>query len=120
MRDVSNPLPIVMQWTKDQILYSVHVFANAVCYHNAVLDKDSSLCSIDPKRAPVCSSICLFISSSHQETMVMPKLKYDHPVIQKGAVQVFAHLVQKPMSPELRKVRRRSDREGVMYAKELV
>ncbi|CAM9614777.1 unnamed protein product, partial [Sphacelaria rigidula] len=48
----------------------------------------------------------------YRETMVMPKLKYDHPVIQKGAVQVFAHLVQKPMSPELRKARRRSDRDG--------
>lgn len=34
----------------------------------------------------------------------MPKLKYDHPVIQKGAVQVFAHLAQKPMSTELCKV----------------
>ena len=35
----------------------------------------------------------------------MPKPKYDHPVIQKGAVQVFAHLAQKPMSADLRKVR---------------
>lgn len=35
---------------------------------------------------------------------MMPKPKYDHPVIQKGAVQVFAHLAQKPMSPELREV----------------
>lgn len=35
----------------------------------------------------------------------MPKPKYDHPVIQKGAVQVFAHLAQKPMSPELKEVR---------------
>lgn len=34
----------------------------------------------------------------------MPKLKYDHPVIQKGAVQVFAHLAQKRMSSELCKV----------------
>lgn len=34
----------------------------------------------------------------------MPKPKYDHPVIQKGAVQVFAHLAQKPMSPELKEV----------------
>ena len=35
---------------------------------------------------------------------MMPKLKYDHPVIQKGAVQVFAHLAQKPMSADLCKV----------------
>lgn len=34
----------------------------------------------------------------------MPKPKYDHPVIQKGAVQVFAHLARKPMSDELRQV----------------
>ena len=34
----------------------------------------------------------------------MPKPKYDHPVIQKGAVQVFAHLAQKPMTPELKEV----------------
>lgn len=40
-----------------------------------------------------------------QESALMPKLKYDHPVILKGAVQVFAHLVQKPMSPELMEVR---------------
>lgn len=36
---------------------------------------------------------------------MMPKPKYDHPVIQKGAVQVFAHLTQKPMSPELKEVK---------------
>lgn len=35
---------------------------------------------------------------------MMPKPKYDHPVIQKGAVQVFAHLAQMPMSPELKEV----------------
>lgn len=35
----------------------------------------------------------------------MPKPKYDHPVIQKGAVQVFAHLAQKPLSADLRKVK---------------
>lgn len=35
----------------------------------------------------------------------MPKPKYDHPVIQKGAVQVFAHLAQKPMSADLKKVK---------------
>lgn len=34
----------------------------------------------------------------------MPKLKYDHPVIQKGAVVVFTHLVQRQMSEELHKV----------------
>ena len=39
-----------------------------------------------------------------QESALMPKLKYDHPVIQKGAVQVFAHLAQKPMSADLCKV----------------
>lgn len=39
----------------------------------------------------------------------MPKLKYDHPVIQKGAVQVFAHLVQKQMSANLLKVRTRTN-----------
>ncbi|CAM9858842.1 unnamed protein product, partial [Hapterophycus canaliculatus] len=33
----------------------------------------------------------------------MPKPKYDHPVIKKGAVQVFAHLAQKPMSAALKK-----------------
>lgn len=37
----------------------------------------------------------------YRESALMPKLKYDHPVIQKGAVQVFAHLAQKPMSTEL-------------------
>lgn len=36
----------------------------------------------------------------------MPKPKYDHPVIQKGAVQVFAHLAQKPMSADLKKVKK--------------
>ncbi|CAM9371039.1 unnamed protein product [Ectocarpus sp. 12 AP-2014] len=39
----------------------------------------------------------------YRESTLMPKPKYDHPVIQKGAVQVFAHLAQKPMSPELKK-----------------
>lgn len=39
-----------------------------------------------------------------QESALMPKPKYDHPVIQKGAVQVFAHLAQKPMSADLKKV----------------
>lgn len=39
-----------------------------------------------------------------QESALMPKPKYDHPVIQKGAVQVFAHLAQKPMSPEMKEV----------------
>lgn len=44
------------------------------------------------------------MASLEQESGLMPKPKYDHPVIQKGAVQVFAHLVQKPMSPELKEV----------------
>lgn len=35
----------------------------------------------------------------------MPKPRYDHSVIQKGVVQIFSHLVQKPMSVDLRKVR---------------
>lgn len=35
----------------------------------------------------------------------MPKPKYDHPVIKKGAVQVLAHLAQKPMSAALQKVK---------------
>ncbi|CAM9819394.1 unnamed protein product [Ectocarpus sp. 6 AP-2014] len=39
----------------------------------------------------------------YRESTLMPKPKYDHPVIQKGAVQVFAHLAQKPMSPDLKK-----------------
>ncbi|CAB1121292.1 unnamed protein product [Ectocarpus sp. CCAP 1310/34] len=39
----------------------------------------------------------------YRESTLMPKPKYDHPVIKKGAVQVFAHLAQKPMSPELKK-----------------
>lgn len=39
----------------------------------------------------------------YREAQLMPKLKYDHPVIQKGAVQVFAHLVQKSLSTDLRK-----------------
>lgn len=41
---------------------------------------------------------------ARQESTIMPKLKYDHPVIQKGAVLVFAHLMQKPVGEELRKV----------------
>ena len=34
----------------------------------------------------------------------MPKPKYDHPIILKGAVQIFAHLAQKPTSADLQKV----------------
>ncbi|CAM9107702.1 unnamed protein product [Laminaria digitata] len=37
----------------------------------------------------------------YRESALMPKLKYDHPVIQKGAVQVFSHLARKPMSTGL-------------------
>eukprot|EP00904_Undaria_pinnatifida_P013204 jgi/Undpi1/9013/HiC_scaffold_26.g11474.m1 len=40
----------------------------------------------------------------YKESALMPKLKYDHPVIQKGAVQVFAHVAQKPMSNDLCKM----------------
>lgn len=38
----------------------------------------------------------------------MPKPKYDHPVIQKGAVQVFAHLARKTMSTDLCQVKETS------------
>lgn len=45
-----------------------------------------------------------FDGGAAQESSYMPKAKYDHPIILKGAVQIFAHLVQKEMSTDLQKV----------------
>eukprot|EP00903_Cladosiphon_okamuranus_P005360 g5354.t1 len=56
----------------------------------------------DKDRPNEAKEVAKLYRQLYRESGLMPKPKYDHPVIQKGAVQVFAHLTQKPMSPELK------------------
>ncbi|CAM9712379.1 unnamed protein product [Pylaiella littoralis] len=57
----------------------------------------------DKDRPHEAKEVAKLYRELYRESALMPKPKYDHPVIQKGAVQVFAHLAQKPMSADLKK-----------------
>ncbi|CAM9348933.1 unnamed protein product [Ascophyllum nodosum] len=57
----------------------------------------------DKDRQGEAKEVAKLYRNLYRESGLMPKPKYDHPIILKGAVQIFAHLAQKPTSADLQK-----------------
>ncbi|CAM9743245.1 unnamed protein product [Discosporangium mesarthrocarpum] len=101
------------KYGEKNVMYDSYAWYNHMLSENSLLKtvpevlagsaEFRTLNSRPPLEDDTTKEVSKLLRSLCKEAGVMPKPKYEHPVIQKGAVLIFSHLARRDIGPALRK-----------------